>query len=73
VPTRVLSVDVPCKGCRRSVCPLGHNRCLHAVEPEAIVDAVLDLAKETGMPGRSARTPTATPAAPDGGVPALAR
>ena len=27
VPNRVLSVDVPCKGCRRSVCPLGHNRC----------------------------------------------
>ncbi len=54
VPNRVLSVDVPCKGCRRSICPLGHNRCLHAVDPRDVVDAVLELARETGMPeGRS--------------------
>ncbi|HET8784598.1 MAG TPA: glycosyltransferase family 9 protein, partial [Candidatus Limnocylindrales bacterium] len=52
VPNRVLSVDVPCKGCRRSVCPLGHNRCLHAVDPRDVVDAVLELARETGMPER---------------------
>jgi lipopolysaccharide heptosyltransferase II len=49
VPNRVLSVDVPCKGCRRSVCPLGHNRCLHAVDPRDVVDAILDLAQATGM------------------------
>lgn len=55
VPCRVLSVDVPCKGCRRSVCPLGHNRCLHAVPPSAVVEAVLDLALEVGIPvGRRA-------------------
>ena len=52
VPNRVLSVDVPCKGCRRSVCPLAHNRCLHAVDPRDVVDAILDLARETGMPER---------------------
>jgi lipopolysaccharide heptosyltransferase II len=50
VPSRVLSVDVPCKGCLRSVCPLGHNRCLHAVEPADVVDATLDLARDVGMP-----------------------
>jgi lipopolysaccharide heptosyltransferase II len=49
VPNRVLSVDVPCKGCRRSVCPLGHNRCLHAVDPRDVVDAIIDLAEATGM------------------------
>ncbi|HSL76445.1 MAG TPA: glycosyltransferase family 9 protein [Candidatus Limnocylindrales bacterium] len=68
VPNRVLSVDVPCKGCRRSVCPLGHNRCLHGVEPTDIVDAILELARETGMSERrTARTTTR------GGVPVLAR
>jgi lipopolysaccharide heptosyltransferase II len=68
VPSRVLSVDVPCRGCRRSVCPFGHNRCLHAVAPTDVVDAILDLARETGMPGGGmpARTPV-------GGIPAVAR
>jgi lipopolysaccharide heptosyltransferase II len=68
VPARVLSVDVPCRGCRRSVCPFGHNRCLHAVAPADVVDAILDLARETGMPGGGipARTPV-------GGIPAVAR
>ena len=57
VPSRVLSVDVPCAGCRRSVCPLGHNRCLRAVEPAAVVAAVLDLAHEVGirLPGGERR------------------
>jgi ADP-heptose:LPS heptosyltransferase len=68
VPNRVLSVDVPCKGCRRSICPLGHNRCLRGVEPRDIVDAVLELAHETGMPERRAAPPETR-----GGVPALVR
>lgn len=68
VPNRVLSVDVPCKGCRRSICPLGHNRCLHGVEPHDIVDAVLELARETGMPERRAASPGTL-----GGEPVLAR
>jgi ADP-heptose:LPS heptosyltransferase len=68
VPNRVLSVDVPCKGCRRSICPLGHNRCLHGVEPADIVDSVLELARETAMPERRAAPPETR-----GGVPALVR
>jgi lipopolysaccharide heptosyltransferase II len=46
VPSRVLSHDVPCKGCRKSVCPLEHNNCLRMVAPDAIVGAVRDLATE---------------------------
>lgn len=66
VPARVVSVDVPCRGCRRSVCPLGHNRCLHAVEPATVVDALLDLATEVGLeagtgPAGGAGRPVATP------------
>ena len=68
VPNRVLSVDVPCKGCRRSICPLGHNRCLHGVEPPDIVDAILELARETGVPERRG-----APQGTRGGVPVLAR
>jgi ADP-heptose:LPS heptosyltransferase len=49
VPSRILSVDVPCRGCLRSICPLGHNRCLRAVEPAEIVAATLDLAREVGL------------------------
>src|SRR5207249_855247 len=49
VPSRILSVDVPCRGCLRSVCPLGHNRCLRGVEPAEIVAATLDLAREVGL------------------------
>jgi lipopolysaccharide heptosyltransferase II len=50
VPARVLSVDVPCKGCRRSVCPLGHNRCIRAIEPSVVAEAVLELAADVGIP-----------------------
>ena len=59
VPSRVLSVDVPCKGCRRSECPLGHNRCLHAVDPRDVVDAILELAGETGISTTAGETPRA--------------
>jgi lipopolysaccharide heptosyltransferase II len=43
VPSRVLSHDVPCKYCFKSVCPEGHHDCLRRVEPAAVVAAVLDL------------------------------
>ena len=46
VPARVLSHDVPCRGCRKSVCPLGHHDCLRLVDPDEIVDAVRDLIAE---------------------------
>jgi lipopolysaccharide heptosyltransferase II len=54
VPNRVVFADVPCRDCRRSVCPQGHHRCLLDVPPGAVADAVLDLAAEVGLdsPGR---------------------
>jgi lipopolysaccharide heptosyltransferase II len=44
VPSRVLSQDVPCRSCYRSVCPEGHHACLRGVPPEAVVGATLQLA-----------------------------
>lgn len=43
VRSRVLSHDVPCAGCRKSICPLGHHACLRGVPPDDIVDAVREL------------------------------
>ncbi len=47
VPNRVLSHDVPCKYCYKSICPFGHNDCLARIEPETVVAAVLSLLAET--------------------------
>jgi lipopolysaccharide heptosyltransferase II len=47
VPARVLSHDVPCRFCYKSVCPEGHQNCLRLVSPEAVVDAVRSLLLET--------------------------
>ncbi len=47
VPSRVLSHDVPCKWCYKSVCPERHNNCLTLVTPESVVRAVIDLHAET--------------------------
>jgi ADP-heptose:LPS heptosyltransferase len=44
VPSRVLSHDVPCRNCLRSVCPMGHHLCLRGVDPQQVVDAALELA-----------------------------
>lgn len=43
VPQKVLSYDVPCRNCLKSICPQGHNDCLTKIEPEAVVEAVLEL------------------------------
>lgn len=43
VPHRVLSYDVPCRNCFKSVCPQGHHDCLRKVEPERVVEAVAEL------------------------------
>jgi lipopolysaccharide heptosyltransferase II len=43
VPHRVLSHDVPCKYCYKSVCPAGHHLCLRGVSPAAVVTAAHDL------------------------------
>jgi lipopolysaccharide heptosyltransferase II len=56
VPNRVLSYDVPCKYCYKSVCPLGHNDCLQRIEPEDVVRAALELAAETRSAGRPPHT-----------------
>jgi ADP-heptose:LPS heptosyltransferase len=47
VPSRVLSHDVECKFCYRSVCPQGHHHCLDLVEPQAVVQASLELLEES--------------------------
>jgi lipopolysaccharide heptosyltransferase II len=47
VPHRVLSHDVPCKYCYRSICPEGHHDCLRLVEPRQVVAATLELLGET--------------------------
>ncbi|HET6884020.1 MAG TPA: lipopolysaccharide heptosyltransferase II [Pirellulales bacterium] len=48
VPHRLLFHDVPCKYCYKSVCPEGHHHCLRRVEPQAVVQATLELLQETG-------------------------
>lgn len=42
-PSRVLSHEVPCRDCLKSVCPQGHHACLLGIEPEAVVSAALEL------------------------------
>ena len=46
VPSRVLSNDVPCRWCYRSVCPEGHHLCLRGVAPEQVVAAARELLAE---------------------------
>jgi lipopolysaccharide heptosyltransferase II len=47
VPQRILSHDVPCRNCYKSVCPEGHGNCLRLVPPEAVAAAVHELLAET--------------------------
>lgn len=42
-PSRVLSHDVPCRNCLKSLCPQLHHHCLELIEPQRVVHAVLDL------------------------------
>jgi lipopolysaccharide heptosyltransferase II len=42
IPSRVVTHDVPCAGCRRSVCPLLHHACLRAIAPDEVVDPPSD-------------------------------
>jgi lipopolysaccharide heptosyltransferase II len=46
VPSRVLYNDVPCRWCRKSVCPFAHHACLRGVEPQRIVAAVDEVVAE---------------------------
>jgi ADP-heptose:LPS heptosyltransferase len=43
VAARVLSHDVPCKYCYKSVCPSGHHHCLRLVSPMSVVRAAGEL------------------------------
>jgi len=43
VVSRVLSHDVPCRYCYKSVCPLGHNDCLRLVTPTSVARAAGEL------------------------------
>lgn len=53
-PSRVLYEDVPCRFCYRSVCPQGHNACLHQLDPKRVALAareLLDLGAERAGSG----------------------
>lgn len=43
VPSRVLSHDVPCRNCYRSVCSEGHHRCLLGIAPADVARASAEL------------------------------
>lgn len=43
VACRVLSHDVPCKYCYKSVCPEGHHDCLRQISADAVVSAAREL------------------------------
>jgi lipopolysaccharide heptosyltransferase II len=61
VPSRVLSHDVPCRWCYRSICPEGHHACLREVPPASVVEAALDLAAPPrGGPGLDLTPPTSS-------------
>ena len=54
VPARVLSHDVPCRNCLKSICPEGHHDCLRKVEPRAVAAAALELIASAGDRNASA-------------------
>jgi lipopolysaccharide heptosyltransferase II len=54
VASRVLSHDVPCRYCYKSVCPEGHNDCLRKIEPASVVAAALELIQDNA-PGKTIR------------------
>ena len=64
VAHRVLSRDVDCKYCLKSVCPLGHHRCLADVSPDEIVAAVETLVPDATNQRRRAPMPVAALAQP---------
>jgi lipopolysaccharide heptosyltransferase II len=47
VAHRVLSHDVPCKYCYKSICPMGHHDCLRRVAPDTVFEAIHELYRET--------------------------
>jgi lipopolysaccharide heptosyltransferase II len=53
VPHRVLSFDVPCKYCYKSVCPQGHHACLREISPESVVAAAVELLEQSSWMRRA--------------------
>jgi lipopolysaccharide heptosyltransferase II len=43
VNSRVLSHDVPCRNCLKSICPRGHHDCLRLIDSDAAARAALEL------------------------------
>jgi ADP-heptose:LPS heptosyltransferase len=56
---RLVVNDVPCKGCRKSVCPLGHNACLTGIPAAAVAAAARDLLGASPDPHPEPVAPTA--------------
>jgi lipopolysaccharide heptosyltransferase II len=52
VPSRVLSHDVPCRNCFKSVCPAGHNDCLRQISATEVACATRELLALTRAPAR---------------------
>jgi lipopolysaccharide heptosyltransferase II len=50
VRNRVLSHDVPCRNCFKSICPMRHHNCLRLVKPETIAAAAVELLNEIEVP-----------------------
>lgn len=50
VPSLVLSHDVPCRDCFKSVCPEGHNHCLSLIDPHRVAEACVHLFETTQEP-----------------------
>jgi lipopolysaccharide heptosyltransferase II len=55
VESRVLSHDVPCRWCYKSVCPEGHHNCLRLVSPDAVAAAALELLAARSLPESGAQ------------------
>ncbi len=53
VPCRVLSHDVSCRNCYKSICPEGHNDCLRKIPPGDVVQAALDLLRHRAHDSRA--------------------
>lgn len=56
VPARVLSHDVPCRNCYKSICPEKHHRCLLEIGANEVAAAVL-LLIEAALPGKTSKHP----------------
>jgi lipopolysaccharide heptosyltransferase II len=54
VEHRLLSHDVACRNCYKSVCPQGHHDCLAKIEPARVADAVCSLLASTAQQLRHA-------------------